>query len=98
MVRSFDTKTTFLTSESAFLRRIGQTDFYANTYFEYDPDGNVNKITDPNWHSSSFTYNALAHPGLAAGGKLLLSYNVNGDGALEDPSVYRPRFVSVDAP
>jgi RHS repeat-associated protein len=57
VIRSFDPATTFLTSESVFLRRIGQSDFYADTYFEYDPDGNVSKVTDPNSFSSSFTHN-----------------------------------------
>src|SRR5207245_2565219 len=59
VVRSYDTATTFLTSESVFLRRIGQNDVYANSYFEYDPDGNVTRITDPNGLSSNFTYNSI---------------------------------------
>jgi hypothetical protein len=39
-----------------------------------------------------YTYNALLHP--HAGGTLA-SFNVSGDTAFEDASLYRPRFVRV---
>jgi hypothetical protein len=39
------------------------------------------------------------HPSLAAGGLQLLSWNVNGPvGALDDASLYRPRFVALPWP
>ena len=44
------------------------------------------------------TYNALLHPALSTTNNLLVSYNVNGSGklALNDVSVYRPRFLNVE--
>ena len=43
------------------------------------------------------TYNALLHPELSTVNNLLVTYNVNGSGklALNDVSVYRPRFLNV---
>lgn len=49
----------------------------------------------------TFTYNAVAHPELTAGGRLLVSYNVNSvdpEDALIDPAVYHPRFLTVPWP
>jgi hypothetical protein len=48
----------------------------------------------------AFTYNAVAHPQTVAGGRLLLSYNVNSlsPALLENASLYRPRFVAVTWP
>jgi YD repeat-containing protein len=60
VVRSYDAATTFLTSESFSCAAWGKTDFYANTDFEYDTAGNVNKITDPNSFSMSLTYTLSA--------------------------------------
>ncbi|MFC2125791.1 DUF4185 domain-containing protein [Bacteroidota bacterium] len=47
-----------------------------------------------------FAYNAKAHPHLAPSNKLLISYNLNSldffTDVLDDPNLYRPRFVEVD--
>ena len=43
------------------------------------------------------TYNALLHPELSTRNNFLVTYNVNGSGklAMNDVSVYRPRFLNV---
>lgn len=45
-----------------------------------------------------YTYNAKAHPHLSPAGKLLISYNVNVNGApmAQHTSDYRPRFLLLD--
>lgn len=46
-----------------------------------------------------FTYNAHGHPEISPEGQLLISYNVNTfdfDELTRDPTLYRPRFVTLD--
>ena len=46
-----------------------------------------------------FTYNAHGHPEISEDGQLLISYNVNTfdfDELTRDPTLYRPRFITLD--
>lgn len=46
-----------------------------------------------------FTYNAHGHPELSDDGELLISYNVNTfnfDELTSDPTLYRPKFITLD--
>lgn len=46
-----------------------------------------------------FTYNAHGHPELSEDGELLISYNVNTfnfDELVGDPTLYRPKFITLD--
>lgn len=46
-----------------------------------------------------FTYNAHGHPELSEDGELLISYNVNTfnfDELMGDPTLYRPKFITLD--
>lgn len=54
--------------------------------------------TTPETGGNLWTYNPHAHPELSAGGRMVVSYNVNtmvNDELYTDVSIYRPRFVDV---
>lgn len=73
--------------------RLGQT--------PYGPFGPVIPFWDcmEPMQKNYFTYNAKAHSNLSLPGELLISYNVNAFDFLneidENPSLYRPRFITV---
>ncbi|HVL32610.1 MAG TPA: DUF4185 domain-containing protein, partial [Actinomycetota bacterium] len=56
-------------------------------------------FTPPESARGAWAYNAKEHPQYASDGKIVVSYNVNGelDGndIYEDVHVYRPRFVEI---
>jgi len=71
------------------------------TYVADAPTGpwkNKTKIyTTPETSSSTFTYNAYAHPQFNKNNELLVSYNVNGDfwSIFSNVELYRPQFIRV---
>lgn len=55
----------------------------------------------PETQGQHFTYNAHGHPELSQDGRLLISYNVNTfdfDELMNNPTLYRPKFISLDLP
>jgi hypothetical protein len=71
------------------------------SYTSNSPEGPWNSknllYTTPLPFSNTFTYNAFPHPQFNADGKLLVSYNSNGNFAdiFKNVEVYRPRFIRV---
>jgi hypothetical protein len=55
-------------------------------------------VSAPPGAPGAYAYGARLHPELAADGRQLLSYDVNGGDIMADASLYRPRFVALDWP
>jgi hypothetical protein len=61
----------------------------------------VYKCAEPTWDKSYFCYAAKAHPELAKGDELVITYACNGGDlgkVIRDRRIYRPRFVRVALP
>jgi hypothetical protein len=63
----------------------------------FDEMQSIWQTTENDQDKDYFTYNAKAFPHLSAEGEVLLSYNVNSfdfwNDVLNDPTLYRPRFI-----
>jgi hypothetical protein len=64
----------------------------------FGPPQAIADVVPPAGVVGAFTYNAHLHPELAADGRQLLSYDVNGGDTMADASLYRPRFLALAWP
>ncbi len=70
---------------------------YTSKHIEGPWSNKVLLYTTPILFANTFTYNAFPHPQFNENGKLLISYNSNGNFAdiFKNVEVYRPRFIRV---
>jgi hypothetical protein len=70
---------------------------YTSNHIEGPWNNKVLLYNTPILFPNTFTYNAFPHPQFNEDGKLLISYNSNGDFAdiFKNVEVYRPRFIRV---